>query len=58
MYRHEASEAVKKATFIPYQMAIPLVLMILAVVILGLWPSLVNPITLPAGSSLLSIFGG
>jgi len=58
MYRHEISDAVKKATYIPYQMAIPLVLIILAVLVLGLWPSLADPVTLPAGSSLLSIFGG
>jgi proton-translocating NADH-quinone oxidoreductase chain N len=58
MYRLEPSAAVKKATAIPYQMAIPLVLLVLGVLVLGLWPSLVNPITLPAGNSLLSIFGG
>jgi hypothetical protein len=34
------------------------VLLVFAVLVLGLWPSLVNPITLPAGNSLLSIFGG
>jgi NADH:ubiquinone oxidoreductase subunit 2 (subunit N) len=58
MYRHEPSEAVKNATLIPYQMAIPLVLLILVVILLGLWPSLATIITLPAGSDFLSIFGG
>ncbi|MBN2258482.1 MAG: hypothetical protein JW704_11815 [Anaerolineaceae bacterium] len=58
MYRHEASETVKAATPMPYQMAIPVVLMILAVLLLGLWPSMADIFTLPAGSSLISLFGG
>ncbi len=58
MYRHEPSEAVKNATLLPYQMAIPVVLLVLVVLVLGLWPSLATVITLPAGSSFLSIFGG
>jgi proton-translocating NADH-quinone oxidoreductase chain N len=58
MYRHEPSEAVTKATAMPYQMAIPVVLLILAVLLLGLWPSLANIFTLPAGSTLMSLFGG
>lgn len=58
MYRHEPSDVVKNATLIPYQMAIPIVLLVLAVIILGLWPSLATVITQPAGKAFLSIFGG
>jgi proton-translocating NADH-quinone oxidoreductase chain N len=58
MYRHEQSDAVRKATRMPYQMAIPVVLLILAVLVLGLWPSLANVFTLPAGSAMMSLFGG
>jgi proton-translocating NADH-quinone oxidoreductase chain N len=58
MYRHEQSETVKKANRMPYQMVIPVVLLILIILVLGLWPSLANIFTLPAGSALMSLFGG
>ena len=57
MYRHQPTEAVKQGMAIPVTMSIPLVILVAAVVILGVWPSLANGITAPAGTSLLSIFG-
>ncbi len=57
MYRHQPTEVVEKGLAIPVTMSIPLVILVLAVVVLGVWPSLVNGITAPAGASLLQIFG-
>jgi proton-translocating NADH-quinone oxidoreductase chain N len=57
MYRHEPTELVEKGHPIPLSMSIPLVILVVAVVILGIWPSLVNNLTAPAGATLLSLFG-
>jgi formate hydrogenlyase subunit 3/multisubunit Na+/H+ antiporter MnhD subunit len=39
-------------------MNIPLVLLALAVVIIGIWPSLVMPLVEPAAVTLMAMFGG
>jgi hypothetical protein len=39
-------------------MQVPLALMALAVVLIGIWPSLMAWLTAPAASSLLAAFGG
>jgi len=57
LYRKEQSEAVKSGRPFPLLMAIPLLLLIAAIVIVGVWPSLMNWLTEPAGASLLSAFG-
>jgi formate hydrogenlyase subunit 3/multisubunit Na+/H+ antiporter MnhD subunit len=58
VYRKQPSEAVQHGGSIPTLMNAPLALLALLVVLLGVWPSLVEWLTGPAGSSLLSAFGG
>ena len=56
MYRRQASSSVKKGSSIGWTMQLPLILLALAVVVLGLFPSLMNWLTEPAGAALMSIF--
>ena len=58
MYRHEPGEIIQQGKPVPILMTIPLVLMILAIVVIGLWPSLMNWLVGPAGMALLAAFGG
>jgi formate hydrogenlyase subunit 3/multisubunit Na+/H+ antiporter MnhD subunit len=58
MYRQETSEVVQAGTSIPGVVLLPLVLLALAVVAIGLWPSLLQWLTAPAGAALLAAFGG
>jgi len=58
MYRREPSEAVLAGAPIPASMRLPLILLLLAVVIIGLWPGLLADLTGPAGAALLAAFGG
>jgi proton-translocating NADH-quinone oxidoreductase chain N len=57
MYRQEASEAVKAGKPLPGEMVLPLVLLALAVVAIGVWPSLLEWLTAPAGVAVLASFG-
>jgi proton-translocating NADH-quinone oxidoreductase chain N len=45
MYRKQPCEAVQQGNPIPARILIPLFILALAIIILGFWPSLVNPIT-------------
>ncbi len=58
MYRHEPSAIVLEGKPVSKLMSIPVLLLTLAVVILGFWPTLVSFITGPAANSLLAAFGG
>jgi proton-translocating NADH-quinone oxidoreductase chain N len=58
MYRREPSDAVKAGVSMPWGMAVPLIVLAAGVVVLGVWPSLANGITIPAGKALLAVFGG
>jgi proton-translocating NADH-quinone oxidoreductase chain N len=58
MYRLEPSERVQQGKRLPLMMSIPLIVLGLAVVVLGVWPSLMNWLTVPAGQALLAGFGG
>jgi proton-translocating NADH-quinone oxidoreductase chain N len=55
VYRLEPSEAVLRGKPLAVGMYIPLVLLALAVVVLGFWPSLVNWLTEPAAQALLAV---
>jgi proton-translocating NADH-quinone oxidoreductase chain N len=57
MYRREPSAAVSDGARVPMGMAIPLVILIVAIIVLGVWPALANVLTEPAGKALLGIFG-
>lgn len=58
MYRYEPGVKVKSGKNLPRLMVVPLVLMSFAMVVLGIWPSLMNWLTLPAARALLTAFGG
>jgi proton-translocating NADH-quinone oxidoreductase chain N len=53
MYRYEAADQVKAGSSISLWMAAPLVVLAAVVIVLGVWPSLANGITLPAAQSLI-----
>ena len=57
MYRLEPSSRVKQGKRLPLAMSIPLVVAGLAVVLIGIWPSLMNWLTVPAGQALLTSLG-
>ena len=57
MYRLEPSARVRQGKRLPLVMAIPLVILALAVVLIGVWPGLMNWLTVPAGQALLASMG-
>lgn len=56
MYRRETSDAVNSGSKIPVLMGIPLVVLIAAIVLLGVWPDLARFFTEKASLSLLYTF--
>jgi NADH:ubiquinone oxidoreductase subunit 2 (subunit N) len=58
VYRQEPSEAVTRGQALSWTMSLPLILLAVAIVILGLWPSLLAWLTGPAGTALVKAFGG
>jgi len=50
-------EVVKRGAPVPLAMHIPLMLFAFAIVLIGLWPSLMNWLTEPAALTLLAMFG-
>jgi proton-translocating NADH-quinone oxidoreductase chain N len=57
IYRHEPSAAVKSGAPMTIAMGLPLVLLSAGVIVLGIWPSLMDWLTGPAGASLMTAFG-
>ncbi len=58
VYRQEPSEAVARGQTMSWTMSVPLILLAAAIVILGVWPSLLAWLTGPAGAALVRAFGG
>ena len=58
VYRQEPSEAVTRGQAMSWTMSLPLILLAAAIVILGVWPSLLAWMTGPAGADLVRAFGG
>jgi proton-translocating NADH-quinone oxidoreductase chain N len=58
VYRQEPSAAVTRGQAMSWTMSLPLILLAAAIVILGVWPSLVAWLTGPAGVDLVRAFGG
>jgi len=54
VYRHEPSEAVTHGQAMSWTMSVPLMLLAAAIVILGVWPSLLAGMTGPAGMDLVT----
>ena len=54
MYRHEPSEAVKNGQPMSFLLLAPIAVLMLAVIALGFWPGMVDWITGPAASALVS----
>lgn len=57
MYRRTMGEVVQHGAGIPAEMSVPLVVFALAIVAIGLAPSLMNWLTEPAAQALLVMFG-
>ncbi len=57
MYRLKPSERVRQGKRLPMVMTVPLVLLALGVIVLGVWPSLMNWLTVPAGQAVLASLG-
>jgi proton-translocating NADH-quinone oxidoreductase chain N len=57
MYRRKMGDVVQRGARIPFAMSIPLVIFALAIVLIGLMPSLMNWLTEPAAQALLAMFG-
>jgi NADH:ubiquinone oxidoreductase subunit 2 (subunit N) len=58
VYRLEPSTAVQHGAKMPVLLGVPLVVLAAAIVVLGLWPGLMNWLTAPAGAALLAGLGG
>jgi formate hydrogenlyase subunit 3/multisubunit Na+/H+ antiporter MnhD subunit len=58
VYRKEPSAAVERGAALPGSMVLPLTVLTVLIVVLGLWPNLMNWLTEPAGAALLAAFRG
>jgi proton-translocating NADH-quinone oxidoreductase chain N len=58
MYRNAPSGMVTSGARIPAAMKVPLVALVVVVVAFGVWPTLANGLTIPAGHVVLAIFAG
>ncbi|MFO7683621.1 MAG: proton-conducting transporter membrane subunit [Chloroflexota bacterium] len=58
VYRRTPSTAVLQGERVPVLMMIPLLVLTLAVVVFGIWPSLISPLVEPAAAALMAMFGG
>jgi formate hydrogenlyase subunit 3/multisubunit Na+/H+ antiporter MnhD subunit len=57
LYRRELGDVVERGAPVPLAMQVPLVMLALAIVVIGLWPALMNWLTEPAAQAILSMFG-
>ncbi len=57
LYRRKMAEGVEKGAAIPLAMQIPLGIFGVAVVVIGLWPALMDWLTEPAAQAILKLFG-
>lgn len=58
LYRQKTSASVERGRAIPVTMKLPLALLLIAVVVLGLLPTVVNWLTEPAAAAMIRLFGG
>jgi multicomponent Na+:H+ antiporter subunit D len=57
VYRQKPSEAVLNGKPLPVLMQVPVLVLALAVIVVGIWPSILNWLSGPAGDALLAAFG-
>jgi proton-translocating NADH-quinone oxidoreductase chain N len=57
LYRRESSTVVERGVSLPATMVVPLVLLTLAIVVIGVWPSVINWLIAHVGEALLAGFG-
>ena len=58
IYRLHPSEVVQRGSKSPLIMTVPLVLLSIAILVIGIYPNILNWLTAPAGSILALAFGG
>jgi len=58
VYRKEPSEVVVRGQPVPLGMLLPIAALGVAVIVIGVWPSLLQGLTAPAGQALITAFGG
>jgi proton-translocating NADH-quinone oxidoreductase chain N len=58
MYRHKPSAAVRDGKSVSAMMAVPVFVLMLAVIAIGFWPGMMDWLTGPAASSLVGMFAG
>ena len=58
LYRREQSPLVQGGQPLPLSMNLSLVLLALAIIAIGIWPATMNWLTVPAGATFMSLFGG
>ena len=58
VYRRQTSEVVAQGSPMPRTMSLPLLVLACAVVAVGLWPSMMDWLTVPAGQAVAALFGG
>jgi formate hydrogenlyase subunit 3/multisubunit Na+/H+ antiporter MnhD subunit len=58
VYRRESSAVVEGGGRMPATMGVPLVLLAIAIIAVGVWPSLMDWLTVPAGQAVAAMFGG
>ena len=58
VYRRQTSEVVAQGAPMPRTMSIPLIVLVCAVVAIGVWPTLMDWLTIPAAQAVVNLFGG
>jgi NADH:ubiquinone oxidoreductase subunit 2 (subunit N) len=58
VYRKQMSDVVAHGARMPRMMSVPLIILICGVVAIGLWPTLMDWLTVPAGEAVAALFGG
>ncbi|MBZ0281603.1 MAG: hypothetical protein K8L97_12760 [Anaerolineae bacterium] len=55
LYRQQPSNAVQHGQHLPLSMRLPLLMLALSIVVIGLWPGMVNWLTEPAGAAVIGL---
>jgi NADH:ubiquinone oxidoreductase subunit 2 (subunit N) len=58
VYRRKPSDVVAQGAPMPRSMSVPLIVLVAAVIVIGLWPSMMDWLTVPAGQAVAALFGG